>query len=615
MDKCKVTFYPEGKTVEVPKGTTVLSAAISCANYIKSACAGEGTCGQCKVIIKDKGISVSKLACLTIVKEDMQVEIPEQSRLIFEKTDAQEIELSKISLGNTGFEQLPLVKKIFLKLPAPKPNDPLSDWERITREIDKYNLGSITIGITTLRQIAEILRDSNWQITITLAYRETIFEVIHIEPGDTTSKNYGFCFDIGTTTITGELVDLNNRKSLGASACYNKQASFGSDVITRIIFAKNSEGLEKLHSIVTGQINDIIRELIQQHQVDLNNVYFIICAGNTTMTHILLKTDPSFIRRDPYTPVANSFPSIHAVEAGIIINPRGVLMPIPAVASYVGGDITSGILACSLDQQEHLSLLIDIGTNGEIVLGNKEFLISCAASAGPAFEGSGVSCGMRASRGAIQKVSIDNRSLDTSFQIIGGDVPALGICGSGYISLIAQMLEKGIIDKAGNIQIKNPSKIKDTDLGRAFIVCHQGQSNAAEEIIITESDIENIKRAKAAIYSAAETLIKHMGFSFKDVHKFFIAGGFGTYLDIQDSIAIGLLPDLEKGKFLFVGNSSIRGAREIIFSIPAKAKSLEIANKTTYIDLSNQPGYMEEYMAALFFPHTDLEKFKMRNSK
>jgi uncharacterized 2Fe-2S/4Fe-4S cluster protein (DUF4445 family) len=321
----------------------------------------------------------------------------------------------------------------------------------------------------------------------------------------------------------------------------------------------------------------------------------------------LLRIDPTFIRRQPYIPSANALPVVRAAEAGIKINPRGLLSCVPGVASYIGGDITAGVLACGMHKTDQVSLLIDIGTNGEIVLGNKEWLIAAAASAGPAFEGSGVECGMRAVRGAIQRVSIDPRTLKPLCETIGRAKP-LGICGSGYIDALASMLAAGLIDRSGKFQ-KTHKRLRMGDSGREYILVGRSTSGSHRDIVITEDDIENLKRAKAAIYSAASVLIRHMDLSWDAVHRVFIAGGFGTYLNMAQAIAIGLLPDLPAGKFLFVGNSSLFGCREVLLSADARQEAEDIARMITYAELSVDARYMDEYMAALFFPHTDLSRF------
>jgi len=637
MEKFKVTFYPDNKTIEVDKGKTILSAAISAGVFITSACGGDGVCGRCKVIVK-KGKVFSQptgmlsaqekkqsyyLACLSVIEGDIEVEVPAQSRQDFEKLSiteneqkfaslyevSEEIESAGTFTGGKPIKHSPLVTKIYIELPQPDLNDRISDLERLNREIKKIrNVPIIHTGICNIRQLGELLRDADWKVTVTVGKRDEGAEIVCVEPQDTSSKNFGICLDIGTTTIACQLVDLNNDAIIGTKATYNKQVSFGSDVITRIIYAKEEDGLEKLHTAVTEGINQMIQELTQEHNIDLNDVNCAVCAGNPTMIHLLLRIDPAYIRKEPYVPTANYLPVMHAFDAGIKINPRGLLYCIPSVASYVGADVTAGVLACGMDKEKEPCLLIDIGTNGEIVLGNSEFLVSASASAGPAFEGSGVTSGMRASKGAIQKVTIDRRDYSVSYSTIG-NAPPRGICGSGYIDLIAQLLTCGILDKGGKIKDINSKRIRKNDTCAEFVVAFKEEADTGSDIVITEADIENIKRAKGAIYSAASSLLKHMGLNFGGLNKIFIAGGFGTSIEIKSAVKIGLLPDIAEAKFIFLGNSSLTGARIVLLSSQAMKKAEDIARKMTCFELSVEPEYMDEYMAALFFPHTDAQRF------
>lgn len=638
MEKFKVSFYPDNKSVEVDRGKTVLSAAISAGVYINSSCGGDGVCGRCKVIIK-KGevhsqptgrVSLEErrkgiyLACLVTVQGNLKVEIPPESRQDFEKltpdelelrlkgifSEAEEVEAPREAPGEKGiFLHSPLASKLYLELPPPTLDDKISDLERLYRQVRRIqDIPIMQTGLANIRRLGELLRSSGWKVTVTLGKRNGTTEIVLIEAGDASQRNFGACFDIGTTTVTGQLVDLNSKKVLGTRATYNKQSHFGSDVITRIIYAHEQDGLEKLHHALIDSMNQMVQELIQENKIDLNDVNCIVCAGNTTMIHLLLRVDPAYIRREPYVPTANFVPTIRAQEAGIKVNPRGLLSCVPGVSSYVGGDTTAGVLSSGLHQCEDLSILIDIGTNGEIVLGNRDFLVACAASAGPAFEGSGVTCGMRASRGAIQKVKIDPRSLKVHYSTIGEAKPR-GLCGSGYIDILAELLGAGLIDKSGKFTAKESGRIRETTSGREFVIVSSNESDSNSDIVISESDIENLKRAKGAIYSATAALMKHMDLGLQEVKKIFIAGGFGTYLDIDNAIKIGLLPDLERSKILFIGNSSLAGARQMLLSYEAMKLADEIARKITYFELSVDPGYMDEYMAALFFPHTDLSKF------
>jgi len=629
MQKLKVTFYPDNKSVDVLKNTTILEAANSCGIYITSSCGGDGSCGKCKVNIKKGKVSTLfspvltseekekglHLACLTNIQSDLEVEIPAESRLdlnyelknIFSKSE--EVESKEALFDDKLFAHSPLAEKIYLELPKPSLNDTASDLDRLIQQIRKVqNLPIMQTGLSNIRQLGELLRSSEWKVTVTLGKRNDTVEIVLIEPGNTSNNNFGLAFDIGTTTITGQLINLKDKRTLGTKATYNKQSNFGSDVITRIIYAKTPEGLEKLHKAVIETMNQIITELIHEHNVDLNNVSSIVCTGNTTMIHLLLRVDPTYIRKEPYVPTANFLPVIRAAEAGIRINPRGLLSCIPGVSSYVGGDTTSGVLSSGIYQEEDLSILIDIGTNGEIAFGNRDFLVACAASAGPAFEGSGVGSGMRASSGAIQKVKINPVNFEVAVSTINETKPR-GICGSGYIDLISQMLEVGLIDKSGKIKIDNHKRLRLSESEKEFIVVFKEESATSSDIVISEADIENLKRAKAAIYSATSILVKHMNFKLDDVKNIFIAGGFGTSLDIESAIKIGLLPDLERKRFVFIGNSALAGAREALLSKDAAKISEEIARKITYFELSVDSGYMDEYVAALFFPHTDLNRF------
>ncbi len=636
MDKFKIKFLPNNKSIEVDRETTILSAAISAGVYINSSCGGDGVCSRCKVIIKEGNVNSQPsgritqdekargyvLSCQARVESNLIVEIPPESRLEEIKVTQEskelrlkgfyeraiDVERVEAALEEPIFKHSPLATKLYLQLPAPGLEDNISDLERLYREIRRIqDIDIMQTGLVNIRHLGKLLRSSDWKVTVTLGKRNGTTEIVLIEPGDTSGDNYGLAFDIGTTTISAQIVNLNTKKVLGTKATYNKQASFGSDVITRIICAEEPGCLEKLHHVVIDSMNEMIHEFVIDNNLDLNDINCLVCAGNPTMIHLLLRVDPTFIRREPYVPSANFVPVIRSAEVGIKINPRGLLSCIPGVASYVGGDITAGILACGMHKSDKLSLLIDIGTNGEIVLGNKEWLISAAASAGPAFEGSGVESGLRAMKGAIQEVEIEPKSLEVKYKTIGNEKP-IGICGSGYIDALSELLKAGVIDKSGKIVVKH-ARVREKDNSKEFVLVFKDEAGIKKDIVITEDDLENLKRAKAAIYSAASVLIRHMDLKMNDLDRIFIAGGFGTYLNIKKAISIGLLPDFPMEKFLFIGNSSLFGAREVLLFSDAAIEVEEIAKKVTYLELSVDSKYMDEYMAALFFPHTDLAKF------
>lgn len=636
MEKFKVIFYPDNKSVEVEKDRTILSAALSAGVYINSACGGDGVCGRCRVILRKGVCSMLSagalslqdrkrgiyLACLATIQSDCEIEVPPESRVEFDQVQsgrsdrrlggfyaaAEDVQAADLVPQRQQSAAAPLTEKVYLELDPPDLNDHISDLERLYRAIHRAKGLQVShTGLVNVRLLGDTLRDALWKVTVTLARRPGIVELLGVEAGDRAAANFGFAFDIGTTTVSGQLINLWDSSIVGTKATYNKQASFGADVITRIMYAQKEEGLEKLHGAVIESINGIIHSLVSERGIDLNDVTAVLCAGNTTMMHLLLRIDPASIRKDPYVPAANSIPVVRCHEAGITVNPRALLYCVPGIASYVGGDVTAGVLSCGLDKMQDVSLLIDIGTNGEIVLGNREFLVATAASAGPAFEGSGVSCGMRSSSGAIQKISVDPKTFAVSYETIAGAKPR-GICGSGYIDAIAAMLKAGVLDKDGTLR-QIPGRVRPSDAGSEFVVVSAKETETAEDIVITEADIENIKRAKAAIYAATMTLLKRLSFEFGQISRIFIAGGFGTSLDIRSAIGIGLLPDVDEAKYLFVGNSSLAGARQQLVSEPALAQARDIASRMTYLELSVEPGYMDEYMAALFFPHTDLSRF------
>lgn len=629
---------PDQKKVAVDRGTTILTAAISAHIHLNSSCGGDGVCGKCRVIVKSGSVHSQPsgkiapeerkrgvhLACQSLVESDIEVEILPESRLDLSLLTKEELELRlrgiyskaedidevKPLLGEGLFQYAPLVSKIYLELPRPDFNDKLSDLERVYRGIEeKIGEKPLQTGLANVRRLGPLLRSCDWKVTVSLGQKGDRVEVISIEPGDQSGKNFGFAFDIGTTTVSGQLVDLRQKKILGTKAAYNRQATFGSDVITRIIYAQAEDGLEKLHHAVIDLMNEMIESLIDEHNVDLNDVSCLAVAGNTTMIHLLLRIDPTYIRQEPYVPTANFIPVIKAAEAGIKINPHGLLFCIPGVASYVGGDITAGIVACDMHRLKEIHLLIDIGTNGEIVLGNSEWLMSCAASAGPAFEGSGMSYGLRAHRGAIQGVKIEEKTLHVEYTTIGSDAPR-GICGSGYIDLVAELLKRGVLDKNGklNRNVKN-KRLREGKSGYEFVVAFAEETSIDDDVVINDGDIDNFKRAKAAIYSGVSILVRHIGIKMEDIKNIFIAGGFGTSLNIESAVRIGLIPDLKRDQYVFVGNTSLAGARQNLLSCQAAKVTEEVAKNITYFELSTDSQYMDEYMAALFFPHTDITRF------
>ncbi len=619
MSKLMVTFQPDNRSTMVDAGTTIAEAARQADVFIKNLCGGEGVCGQCRVqIISGKAEPEEQakaffsqeeldrgyvLACQTEVHDNLEVLIPPETRM----------EDAKIMTGETeetGAEQgaIPIVRKVFLELPPPTLEDNISDIERISRELRK-KLGwhSYDISLNCLRRLSEKLRDADFKVTASVARDKKRYRILRIDPGDTTATHYGLAVDVGTTTVVAQLVEMNTGKVKGVSGTPNLQASFGEDVISRIIYACKKDGLGPVHQAVIKNINDLIEKLTSEKNISKDDIIAIVAAGNTTMSHLLLGLLPCSIRLEPYVPTADVYPQIYAREIGININSEGIIETIPSVASYVGGDIVAGVLACGISDQPAVKGLIDIGTNGEIAIGNEEWLVCCSASAGPAFEGGGTRCGMRATKGAIEKVEITNGQL--KYQTIGNAKPR-GLCGSGLIDCIYELVKNKIIMPDGkfNRDLKDDRFSIVDDIPQYTIASGQ-ESETGDPIVITETDIDNLMKSKGAIFAAIKSLIDYIGLGFDQIDTFYVAGGFGSYLDIEKSIAIGLLPDIPMDRIKFIGNSSLTGARYALLSEAAFEKCINISRSMTNIELSNYQPFMDEFVAALFLPHTDRKLF------
>jgi uncharacterized 2Fe-2S/4Fe-4S cluster protein (DUF4445 family) len=624
MRKFKVTFLPEGKNIEVEENTTVMQAAAKAGVYVNTICGGKGVCGKCRVqviagkanpgkqaialLTKDEIDDSYVLACQTRVQDNLEVVIPPESRLEAEQillTDTFTSEAA--SIESAHFE--PLVQKIYLELQEPSNEDNIADSDRIIRELKrKTKYTSYERSLGCLKGVGAQLRDNNWNVTATIARQQNGWKIVEIEAGDTSENNYGLAIDVGTTTVVAQLLHLNSGKVIGTEGTHNLQSNYGEDVITRIALACGKEkGLPELHKAIIKNINDLISSLSNKNGIDAKNIAAIVAAGNTTMSHLLLGIMPCSIRLAPYVPTTYSFPQIKAWDIDINIHPDGIVETLPDVASYVGGDIVSGVLACGIADKPEIKALIDIGTNGEIALGNNDWIVCCSASAGPAFEGGGVSCGMRAIRGAIQKIEIKDSVVQ--YRTIQKAKPR-GICGSGLIDCIYELVKNRIIDQQGhfNLSTKNDRIIVKDDEPQ-FIVAFSDETESGEDITFKESDISNLIRSKGAVFAAIKSLADYVGITFDQIDTFFVAGGFGNYLNISKSIAIGLLPDIDPKKIQFVGNSSLIGARMALLSKNAFEHAAEIANMMTNIELSTYLPYMDEYMASLFLPHTDKKLF------
>jgi len=633
MKKCLITVMPENITVAVEEGTKLITAAKKAGIDIESPCGGCGTCGKCavRVISGEADVQADShlnedlkqagyvLACRTKVRGDMTVEVPHFSRLSRHKV-VMESRRTKFQRENDYFadkKMNPLCRKYCIKLDEPSLSDGMNDLERLKTALYKvYGLKDPNVTLESLRKLPYVLRQGNWEVTATVASIKGAHKIIDVEPGKASKPAYGIAVDIGTTTVVANLVDLENGRVVDKAGTYNRQASFGSDVISRIIYTEeNPEGLEVLQKAVLDTIDGLIAEMLKRQPIKREDISVMVCAGNTVMSSLFMKLPVTYLRLEPYIPAAVNFPVVKAGDLGLGINPDAPIITVPSVASYVGGDITAGVLATMMTRSEKLTLFVDIGTNGEMVLGNSEWLVTCACSAGPAFEGSGISCGMRAMDGAIDRIEIDRDTYEVKFRTIGDAMP-LGVCGSGLIYSLSEMMEAGIIDRAGKILENKPSgRLRRGSEGMEYVLVYAEESGTGQDIVITEGDIKNLLRAKGAIFAGIRTMLQQVQLDMNEIERIYIAGGFGNYINIGDAINIGLLPDLEVEKYEYVGNSCIQGALIVLLDQDALSYAEDLAGRMTYLELSVGNTFMEEFVSAMFIPHTDMSIFPTVSSR
>lgn len=626
MNHYEVTFMPERIKVTVPEGATIFEAAAQAGIALKSTCGGQGTCGRCAVRVlagetsdharklprklREKGYV---LACQTRVVSDAIIDVPQDSRLdehqVLVQDKTRQVQVQEQADLLSGYPLAPLAQTFTVQLEPPSLTENMSDWSRLQAALRPRLPGwQLEIDIKTLQKLAATLRDANWQVDATVAFLPGRAEVIQVAPAGK-SNAYALGIDIGTTTVVVSLLDLKENRIIDQSGTYNRQARFGDDVISRIIYATSKEkGLGELQEAVQQTINELINRLLGRQNISPEEVLLVAAAGNTTMAHLFLGLDPKYIRLQPYIPTASNFPPLRAHDLGLKINPSAWVFIFPGVASYVGGDIVSGALYSRLSVSDKLTLFIDIGTNGEMVLGNSDWLICCSCSAGPAFEGGGITFGMRAMKGAIQGVEIDPETFEVQLDVIPGRKP-IGICGSGLIDCLAKLKRVGLIDRTGTFQDVETPRLRPNDEGMEFVLAWGEETECGKDIVITQADIKNLIRSKGAVFAGIQSLLKTVQLDLEAIDQILIAGGFGNYLNITNAIEIGLLPDLPAEKYVFMGNTSLKGTQLALLSRKAWEDAQELGRKMTYLELSTGNLFMEEFVSALFLPHTNLELF------
>jgi len=637
MSEHTVTFDIAEKPVRVPTGTLLSEAARLAGVDIGQPCGGQGRCGRCAVQItkgdvrRRSSLRLSTedvtngfaLACQSIVEGDISVTVPPQEKIERRlTTDRTAVEVSIPQDYDPVYYQP--VHRISLRLSPPRMDDQTDDWGRLKTALrQKAGIEDIQISLNLLQKIGAILRENDWQVTaITDAHVEIngqrtderlVALIADIVPEE--DPMFGLAIDIGTTTVTVWLVDLNTGKVEAQASEYNGQISRGEDVISRIIFSGKNGGREELQNRVLDTINLLIGQVCKRTKAKPQDIIKATVAGNSTMTHLFLGIPASSIRLAPFITTVNQPPVITAGTIGLAINSEATVDCLPGVASYVGADISSGVLACKMDETDKLTLFLDVGTNGETVLGSREWLVTCACSAGPAFEGAGVLHGMRATKGAIEECWISGENsphpLEPTYRVIGKSKPR-GICGSGLISLLAEMFLTGVVDKGGMINldlaVTNP-RIRDGEHGPEYVIAWGSETESGQDIAVNNVDIDNLKRAKAAIYAGFTVLAQSVGVPLDMVEQILIGGSFGKYINVEKAVQIGLLPDMPWDRFKFLGNTSVQGAYLALLDWRNRDRIRDIASQMTYIELSADNTFYDAFMSAMFLPHTDLASF------
>jgi uncharacterized 2Fe-2S/4Fe-4S cluster protein (DUF4445 family) len=627
-----VRFSPSDREVQVPAGTLLSDAAQQAGVSLNIPCGGQGRCGRCAVVVQEGAVQRRStqrltpedvaagyaLACQTTVESDLVVSIPPQEKIERRLKESKRAARVELPFHYDPHEQG--LRKIAITLEPPTLQDQTDDWSRLQRELARqYGLGRapdppLQAPLPVLRKLGRALREGEW--TVTLVVEMDAWDrpngpprLIDALPGERLESLWAVAIDIGTTSNVVWLVDLIGGEVMSQQADYNGQIARGEDVISRIIYASKGDGLAELQRLVMETLNRLLHQAAEERGIHTDEIYKAVVAGNSTMIHLFTGIPPEPIRLMPFITTANEVPTFAAHEVGLGINPQASVDCLPNIASYVGADITAGVVSSGMCKTDELTLFVDIGTNGEMVLGDCSWLVSCACSAGPAFEGAGVVHGMRATAGAIEEVWINPETYEATYRVIGEERPR-GLCGSGLIALLAEMFAAGVIDKSGNVNLNLPSDhVRQGKHGAEYVVAWASEAATSRDIVITDVDIDNLMRAKAAVYAGFSVLARSVGLSLSDVGQVLIGGAFGQYINVADAIQIGLLPDLPYECFHYLGNTSVRGAYLALLSREARQQIVKVAKMMTYLELSADNTFFDEFNAALFLPHTDLGRF------
>jgi len=553
------------------------------------------------------------LACQTTIEGDVVILIPPQEKI--ERRLKESKRAAKVALPFPyDLHDQPL-RKYAITLEPPSLQDQTDDWSHLQRALARrYSLRGLQASLPVLRKLGRALREGEWTVTVVIELDtwdrpDGPPRLIDVLPGEHLESLWAVAIDIGTTSNHVWLVDLISGEVMAQKADYNGQIARGEDVISRIIYASKGDGLKELQQLVMETLNRLLEQAARERGIGTNEIYRAVVAGNSTMIHLFAGIPPASIRLMPFITAVNQLPPFPAREIGLAINSAGTVDCLPGIASYVGADITSGVVSSEMCDLKELALFVDIGTNGEMVLGDCTWLIACACSAGPAFEGAGVVHGMRATAGAIEEIWVNPDTYEATYRVIGGEKPR-GICGSGLISLLAEMFVAGVMDKSGNVNLNLPiDRVREGEHGPEYVLAWADETATGEDIVVTAVDIDNLMRAKAAIYAGFSILARSVGLSLADVEQVLIGGAFGQYINVEKAIQIGMLPDVDYDRFHFLGNTSVRGAYLALISRDMRQRVSEAGQMMTYLELSADNTFFDEFNAAMFLPHTDESLF------
>ncbi len=639
MAQHTVTFDQAEKPVGVQTGTLLTEAAHQVGIDLSQPCGGQGRCGRCAVQVTGGSVRQRStlrladedlaqgyvLACQAVVEADVHIHVPPQETLERRLTTDRTVADVTVPSGYDAATSQP-VRRIFLSLPPPSMDDQTDDWSRLNTALRRETgITELQVSLSLLRKIGPVLREREWRVTAVLdslgSCPSCPARLIDLLPGavPVSAPLWGAAIDIGTTTVSVWLVDLLTGQVQQQAAKYNHQIKRGEDVISRIIYASKNGGEKEMSDLVLSTINDLLQRTCQRAKANPRDIVRSTISGNSIMMHLLLSIPAGSIRMSPFVTAVNQIPILNAAEVGLDIHPEATVDCLPGVASYVGADISAGVLSSGMDNSDKISLFLDIGTNGETALGSNEWLVTCACSAGPAFEGAGVQHGMRATRGAIEEVWINGATFEPSYRVIG-DAPPRGFCGSGLISLLAEMFLTGIVDKGGHFNSSLPTnRIRQGQHGWEYVVAwgdeNENSRGSSPAIAITHVDIDNLIRAKAAIYAGFTVLANAVGLPLEDVEQILIGGAFGKYINVEKAVEIGLLPDMPWNTFHFLGNTSVLGAYYALIDHKLRDRVQDIASRMTYIELSADNSFFEAFTSALFLPHTDAHRFPSVSKK